>query len=225
MTLSLFNPGATGAVVDVSLVSPTAGFVSPPAYQGIDVPGGSLVTENIGDHASDDPDVATEVTTLSGMVVADELQSTGQVASGGVTVVLGTPVPAPTWVFAQNTDVIGGTVTFHVLNPSSRVALVSVQIGLPQGAGAEPLLLRVPRARRPASSPRSRRGSRRTCPTRRASCPSGRWASWWTARSKHPPASPRRHPRTATSPVWRAAPATGCCPPWRPPGRAPGRSP
>ena len=29
MTLSLFNPGATGAVADVSLVSPTGGFVSP----------------------------------------------------------------------------------------------------------------------------------------------------------------------------------------------------
>ncbi len=51
LILSLFNPAATDAVVNVALVSSTAGYLAPAAYQGIDIAPGSLVTENIGDHA------------------------------------------------------------------------------------------------------------------------------------------------------------------------------
>jgi len=143
LALSLFNPGATDATVDVSLVSPTTGFVSPAAYQGVEVPPGSLVVENVGDHAPQNPAIATEVSTLSGSIVATELDSVGTPGSGGISLTLGSPVPATTWVFAQNTDVAGGTVTFHVLNPSPQPAEVSVRLGLPQGSAAEPLTLMV----------------------------------------------------------------------------------
>src|SRR5580698_3965753 len=47
LTLSLFNPTATVAVVNVSFVSST-GILAPPAYQGIEIAAGRLVTENIG---------------------------------------------------------------------------------------------------------------------------------------------------------------------------------
>jgi hypothetical protein len=57
-------------------------------------------------------------------------------------VVLGAQSPASTWTFAQNTDVAGGTIAFHVFNPSARLARVTVWIGLEQGV-AEPLVLRV----------------------------------------------------------------------------------
>jgi len=144
LVLSLFNPAATDAVVNVSLVSSTAGFVSPAAYQGIDIPPGALVTENIGDHAPDDPAVATEVSALSGGVVATELQSTGTPGNGGVSLTLGSPATAPEWVFPQSTGIPGGTVAFHVLNPTARPAVVSVAVGLSQGAGAEPLTMHVP---------------------------------------------------------------------------------
>ena len=77
LVLSLFNPAATDAVVNVSLVSSTAGYLAPAAYQGVDIAPGSLVTENIGDHAPDDDAIATEVSTLSGAVVATELESVG----------------------------------------------------------------------------------------------------------------------------------------------------
>ncbi len=144
LTLSLFNPGATDATVDVSMVVPGAGLLAPAAYQGIGVAPGSLVTENLGDHAPQDAVIATEVSSLSGSVVASELESVGTPGAGGLSLTLGSPTPAATWVFAQNTDVAGGTVAFHVLNPSARPAVVSVALGLPQGAAAEPFTLTVP---------------------------------------------------------------------------------
>jgi hypothetical protein len=144
LVLSLFNPAATDAVVNVSLVSSTAGYLAPAAYQGIDVAPGSLVTENIGDHAPDDAAIATEVSTLSGGIVATELESAGTPGDGGVSITLGSPAPASQWVFPQNTEISGGTVAFHVLNPTTHPAAVSVAIGLSQGAGAEPLAMSVP---------------------------------------------------------------------------------
>lgn len=143
LALSLFNPTRTTAVVDVSFVSPTGGVLEPPAYQGIDVPGDSLVTENVGDHVRNNPDVATEVSSLSGDVVAAQLESFGAAGSEGPSVVLGTVTPSPTWSFAQNTDVTGGATVFHIFNPSTRLVRVRVRFALVQGA-AEPLVLRVP---------------------------------------------------------------------------------
>jgi hypothetical protein len=144
LVLSLFNPGSTDATADISLVTSTAGYLSPPAYQGVDVPARALVTENVGDHIAADPVVASLVSTISGSLVAAELQSTGTPGNGGITVTLGSPAPAPQWVFAQNTDVTGGNLAFHVLNPSTRPTQVSLSIGLPRGAAAEPLSLDVP---------------------------------------------------------------------------------
>jgi hypothetical protein len=144
LILSLFNPTASDAVVNIALVSATAGFLAPAAYQGIDVPAGSLVTENIGDHAPDDDAIATEVTTLSGAVVASELESSGKPGDGGLSLTLGSPAPAPQWVFPQSTGLTGATVAFHVLNPTDQPAVVSVAVGLSQGAAAEPLTMHVP---------------------------------------------------------------------------------
>jgi len=144
LILSLFNPAATDAVVNISLVSATAGYLAPAAYQGIDIAPGSLVTENIGDHLADDPAVATEVSTLSGAIVATELQSVGTPGDGGISLTLGSPAAASQWVFPQSTGIPQGSDTFHVLNPTTSPAVVSVAIGLSQGAGAEPLAMHVP---------------------------------------------------------------------------------
>jgi hypothetical protein len=142
LTLSLFNPTNTVAVVDVSFVVST-GLLAPPAYQGIDVPADTLVTQNIGDHVQNNPHVATVVTSLSGAVVAAELGAVGPAGSGGPSVVLGATTPSTTWSFAQNTDVTSGSTVFHVFNPSDRSARVMVKIGLEQGQ-AEPVVMNVP---------------------------------------------------------------------------------
>ncbi len=141
LSLSLFNPTATVAVIDVSFVVST-GVVAPPAYQGIDVPADSLVVENVGDHVQNNPDVATAVVALSGAVVAAELETTGPAEDGGPSVVLGATATATTWSFAQNTDMASGTTLFHVYNPSDRPARVTVKIGLLQGE-AEPVVMDV----------------------------------------------------------------------------------
>ena len=119
MSLSLFNPTRTIAVVDLSFVSST-GLLAPPAYQGIDVPADTLEIVNIGDHVQNTAHFATTVTALSGAVVAAELESTGRPAAPGASVVLGTRAPASTWSFAQNIEMDSGSTVFHVFNPSDR---------------------------------------------------------------------------------------------------------
>ena len=144
LVLSLFNPGATDAAVDVSLFSSTSGFLEPAAYQGIDVPPGSLVTENLGDHAPDDAALGTEVVALTGTIVATELDSVGSAGAGGLSLVLGSPALSSQWVFPQSAGIAGGKVVFHVLNPTTTPVSVTVDIGLTNGAAAEPLSMRIP---------------------------------------------------------------------------------
>lgn len=144
LTLSLYNPSTTDAVANVTLVSSSAGVVQPPAYQGIPVPAQSLVVENIGDHLTSDPSVATEVSTSAGTVVAAELQTTpGAHGASGSSLLLGVPYPSAQWDFPVNSDPAGGSSVFHVFNPSDHEVSVTVKIGLTQG-GAEPISMTVP---------------------------------------------------------------------------------
>jgi len=143
LELSLFNPTATDAVVDVSLFTSTEGTVAPPAYQGLDVPPGSLATLHLADHVQNDPAVAASVTALTGALVASELQQVGQPPHAGLALSLGAPSTAVRWSFAQSTDVTGGVVAYHVFNPTAVPAAVTMAIGLQQ-ASAEPLPVAVP---------------------------------------------------------------------------------
>jgi hypothetical protein len=144
LALSLFNPGSTDAVVDITLLTSDAGPLRPPAYQGVAVPAGAVVSEYLGDHAPGHTSMATEVTALSGSIVAAQLQAFGQPAFGGLSLTMGSPSPSPKWAFAQSTGMAGGSVVFHVLNPSDRPVRVRVDLALQQGS-ADPLVLTVPR--------------------------------------------------------------------------------
>ncbi len=143
LQLALFNPGDAPAVIDVGLATSLSGYVQPPAYQGVEVPAGSLVVENIADHAINDPDVATNVTALSGSVVAGQLQQLGSSGQGGLSVMLGAPSTEAVWSFPYNDDVPGATVAFHIFNPSTKAARLSMDIVLAQGS-AEPIAMDVP---------------------------------------------------------------------------------
>lgn len=152
LSLSLFNPAATVAVVDVTFVTST-GLVAPPAYQGIDVPADSLVVENIGDHVQNNPDVATTVASLSGAVVAAELESAGLPGNGGPSIVLGATTPAWRWSFAQNSDVAGGR----------RCSTSSIPRPPSPGSPSRSVCSRGRPSRSSSGSPRSRsRASRRS---------------------------------------------------------------
>jgi len=166
LTLALYNPSTTDAVANVTLDSSSQGVLQPPAYQGVPVPAGSLVVENVSDHLLNDPSVATVVSTSSGTVVAAELQSTPlSGGGGGSSLLLGVPEPATKWDFPQNSDPPNGGLVFHVFNPSARQVSVSVRVGIGPGA-SEPLSVEVPpesvfdlvaerQTRIPASSPYS----------------------------------------------------------------------
>ncbi len=141
-TLALYNPGSTSAVVDVTLATSGSGLVAPPDYQEITVAPLSLVTENLGDHVPDDPAVAAVVSTLSGTVVAGELQSFGSPAHGGLALQLGQPA-GDSWSFAQSTQNDGSSNVYTVFDPGLQPARVTVTLGLQRGF-AEPYVLEVP---------------------------------------------------------------------------------
>ncbi|MHB8328946.1 MAG: DUF5719 family protein [Acidimicrobiales bacterium] len=143
LALAVFNPAATDAVVDISLVSASGGLIEPAAYQGLPVPARSVVIADVAHHVPNDPSLATEVSALSGSVVAAELSTAGAPGSGGLSIVGGVSTPRSQWAFAEDTDVLGGGNVFTVFNPSGRPARVTVSISLAQGK-AEPLTMQVP---------------------------------------------------------------------------------
>lgn len=141
-TLALFNPTSTTAVADVTLVTSRSGTVQPSQYQEMSLPPNSVTTANLGDHALDDPAVATEVKALSGAVVAGELQQSSAPGSDGLSLLLGS-TPSTRWAFPQTTQVPGGHVVFDVFDPGRRPATVTASLELQQGA-ADPFVLHVP---------------------------------------------------------------------------------
>ncbi|MHB8682426.1 MAG: DUF5719 family protein [Acidimicrobiales bacterium] len=134
--LAVFNPSSSDAVVDVSFVSASAGLLEPPAYQGLPVPAGSVVVENLPDHVPNDASLATSVTALSGSVVAAEVEETTTSANGGMSVVPGVSRAGRIWAFAQSTTVPGGGNTFTVFNPTTRRERVTVSLALTAGQTA-----------------------------------------------------------------------------------------
>ena len=130
LTLDLFNPTSTPSVVDVSFLTPS-GVLVPSTYQGIDVPAGGLVSENVGDFVQGQDEIGTVVAAQSGGVVAAELQQWSSGATGGIGLRLGSPSPSTVWRFAQTTNTGTGTTTFHLANPGSTPAVATFAIGLP----------------------------------------------------------------------------------------------
>ncbi len=131
LTLSLLDPTAAPAVVDVTFVTPS-GAVVPAPYQGIDLAPGQLVSEDVGRYVQNAPAVATLVTTQSGSVVADELE---QWAGGaGLSLWLGARSARTTWSFANTATAPGGAVSFAVANPGATPTTTTVAFELGQAS-------------------------------------------------------------------------------------------
>ncbi|MGO9027512.1 MAG: DUF5719 family protein [Acidimicrobiales bacterium] len=142
LTLDLFNPSATDAVVNLSFVTP-GGVVAPSTYQGLEIPAGQVVSENIGDFVQGQGEIGTVLSAQSGSVVADELQQWSSGSTGGVSLRLGSPALSSSWHFAQTTDTTQGTVTFHLANPGASAVTATFDIGLPM-ARVAPFQVSVP---------------------------------------------------------------------------------
>jgi hypothetical protein len=132
LSLSLFNPSSTEAVVDISFLT-GSGRITPQSYQGLVVPAGQLVVENVGDYVQNASAVATFVVAQSGTLVASQFQQWSSGPTGGVSLQLGAPALSDTWRFAQTTVEPKSTVDFTLANPGSSSVTASVLVGLPSG--------------------------------------------------------------------------------------------
>jgi hypothetical protein len=142
MTLDLFNPTSTDAVMNVSFLT-ASGVITPSAYQGLVVPAGHVVAENVGDFVQNQGEIATVISAQSTAVVADELQQWSSGSTGGLALRLGSPSPSTVWHFAQTTNPNKGTVTFHVANPGTQAGVATFDIGVPS-ASIVPIQVPVP---------------------------------------------------------------------------------
>jgi hypothetical protein len=133
LTLSLFNPAASDASVNISFFT-SSGLIAPQAYQGLTVPAGQMVAENVGDFVQNASDIATLVTAQSGTVVSTEFQQLSSGSSGGLSLRLGAPALSTVWRFAQTTNTSGSTVTFYLANPTSAPVTATIAFGLSSGS-------------------------------------------------------------------------------------------
>jgi hypothetical protein len=131
LALALFNPAAPDAVVNVSFVT-ASGLVTPQAYQGLIVPTGQLVVENVGSYVQKVVDIGTVVTAQSGSLVSSEFQQSPQ-GSGGLALRLGAPSLSSVWRFAQTTVRPGTQVEFHLANPGTATVTATLSLGLSEG--------------------------------------------------------------------------------------------
>jgi len=132
LTLSLFNPGATEAVVNVSFIT-DSGYQTPQQYQGLVVPAGQLVEENVGDYVQDATAIATLVVTQAGGVVSTEFQQWSSGATGGVSLRLGAPQLSTVWRLAQTTALPQSAVDLYLANPGHAPVTATITLGLSSG--------------------------------------------------------------------------------------------
>lgn len=135
VSLALYDPGATPAVVSVSFATST-GPSAPPAFQGIDVGPGKLVVLDVGHDVASRVAVATLVSSTGGRVVAGALVRSLTDRSLLGALVSASPVPARRWAFPAAP--LGGSArqSFSVLNPTKVPAHVVLRLS-GQAAGGQ----------------------------------------------------------------------------------------
>ncbi len=133
LTLTLFNPSSTEAVVNISFLT-GSGRVTPQAYQGLVVPAGQVVVENVGDYVQDASAIATFVTAQAGSLVANQFQQWGSGSGGGVSLQLGAPALSTVWRFAQTTIEEKSAVNFTLANPGEAAVSATITLGLSSGS-------------------------------------------------------------------------------------------
>ena len=160
--ISLLNPYPSATIVDLSFVT-NQGVEQPQNFQGVDVPADGLVSVDLGTYLSRRSAIEATVTARTGSVVAWETEIVTPPLTGaplvgsaaaskpladpawpiaGVTVNLGAPAAATSWVWPDGLAGGGVQEQYVVYNPGSRPARVRLSIGLAGGA-AEPLAFSV----------------------------------------------------------------------------------
>jgi hypothetical protein len=131
LSLSLLNPTVSPVVVDVTFVTPS-GTLHPINFQGVVVPAGAVVVENVAAVVQNAATVSTVVAARTGRIVASELQTFAG-GSAGLSVVPGATSAQPHWTVPQAEEVAGGTSEIDVFNPGPSPASVTVDLRLASG--------------------------------------------------------------------------------------------
>lgn len=126
LRMSVFNPTANLAVVDLSFVT-ASGLTQPQPFQGLVLEPGAFRSVTVGQYVQDQKQVAATVTARSGTVVATELQSVHSGGISGIALRLGSPVLSDAWYLPRAQDTSGGTSEVTVYNPSAKTETVSVR--------------------------------------------------------------------------------------------------
>jgi hypothetical protein len=134
LTLSLYNPTSTDAVVDMTFATPS-GVLQPQPFEGIVVAPGALVIEHIDAYVQDAPSVSSIVESRTGAVVAAELEIESSNGVHGVSVRLGVPSLFKTWSLPDSVDIPGGATSITVFNPTQTPDKVEAVVR-PQGSPA-----------------------------------------------------------------------------------------
>ena len=159
MWLALFNPFPGEATVDVAFDT-EEGARTPGDFEGIVVPGGSVVVKRVGQAVDDDGStkspvslrehVATTVSVRSGRIVAEQIQSLVGREGGtkGLTATVGATAAAPVWMFPMGAPAgVDAAESVTVFNPGGADidVLVQVQLDDPATNGTvEPFAVSVP---------------------------------------------------------------------------------
>lgn len=158
--LSLFNPFADAASVDVSFATNT-GRRTPKAFRSLTVDGRAVRVVDVGEVVTDRTSVAATVRARTGQVVVDRIQThdgTGDPLPGGLegdggappkglVSTTGVPVRADRWFFPSGRVSDGVRTQVAIYNPSARTAEIDLAVGYedPKRNGTvEPLQISVP---------------------------------------------------------------------------------
>lgn len=144
LTLSLFNPFADDAIVDLRFVT-DGGVQEPQALQGLVVGRRSAVQVAVHDAVPRQERVATRVHVRSGRVVAEQTRTfDGTDARAGATATLGAAGARPTWTVPMGIAGPGASGGVAIANFSTAPATVEVSVLLSGEGVLEPETVDVP---------------------------------------------------------------------------------
>ncbi|MET0728420.1 MAG: DUF5719 family protein [Acidimicrobiales bacterium] len=148
--LVFMNPFPDDATVDIAFAT-DEGVRDTARFQGFVIPGRSVVGAYVDQDVQRKDQVSAQVQVRGGRLVIDRIQTfDGTDGRQGMTLGLGAPAPAETWIYPMGTTGPGLLEQMVVYNPTDEVAEVEVELRLdaPGEAGPpEPFELTVPPGR------------------------------------------------------------------------------
>lgn len=142
--LVLFNPFPDDAIVDV-VFSTDRGRDEPRSLQGLPVAAGTTKVIPLQDVVRRRAVTATSVVARTGRLVVDRIQSfDGTLGRTGVSLALAAPALADVWEFPDGLHQEGIAERWHVYNPGTRDAEVSLELLPATGDAPEPYDVTIP---------------------------------------------------------------------------------